>query len=102
MVVCDRLVKFKNKSGATTVGGVEALYHCQKELGWSCVESAAGAIASCARPDAECAPTDADVNRCDGDAVQVCLAGRRARVDCAAVGATCREEALGARCVLAP
>lgn len=105
MVVCNRLVNFKSKGGLTTVGGVESLYHCQKDLGWSCIEGAAGAIAACARPGAECAITDADVNRCDGSAIEVCLAGRRARVDCATAGATCRGEGGGegggARCVVA-
>jgi hypothetical protein len=100
MVVCNRLVRFKSKGGVTTVGGVEALYHCQRELGWSCAEGPAGAF--CARPDAECAPDSADVDRCDGDVITVCLAGHRVNVDCAAVGATCHGASGGAHCELAP
>ena len=102
MVVCNRLVRFKSKGGVTTVGGVEALYHCQRELGWCCVEGAASAFAFCARPDADCAPGGADVDRCDGDRIEICLAGHRASVDCAAVGATCHGASGAARCELAP
>ncbi|MFT3773648.1 MAG: hypothetical protein QM820_50380 [Minicystis sp.] len=99
VVLCNHLTKVKT----VTFGGVEVLYGCQTSLGWTCRDGIAGSIPYCERPDAECSPSDADVNRCDGDTLHVCLAGRRADIDCGAVGATCQKDAdRGGHCAFAP
>lgn len=99
MVLCNHVGKVE---GYPAVGAVEVVYPCEKELGWRCEEVTGGPLASCVRPDAECTPVDAGVNRCDGDHLEVCLAGRRERVDCTAAGARCHEGAAGASCTFAP
>lgn len=99
VAVCGEVATIKKGTtiGDTiTIAGVEALYRCREDLGFSCEP---GAVARCVAPDAECAPGDADVNRCDGDDIDVCIGGRRERIDCGAAGARCVGDAGRARCV---
>lgn len=98
VVVCGHVAAVRRLViGAIEIADVEALYDCRKDLDFRCAE---GPIASCVRSDAECATTDADVNRCDGDTIDLCIAGRRERVDCAPLGARCVEEGGRGRCAI--
>jgi hypothetical protein len=98
IVVCGEVAEIKELSVVQTItlAGVEALYDCREDLGFSCQT---GTVARCVRPDAECSNSDLDVNRCDGDDIDVCIGGRRERIDCGSAGARCQGEAGHARCV---
>lgn len=72
----------------------EAIFDCAA-FGASCLDGPGDATAICAAPAAECSPDEPDVDRCEGDAITVCLAGKRRRVDCAAIGAVCQPASSG-------
>jgi hypothetical protein len=97
MVLCDQV----RTSGTLTFGAIEVRYACS-DLGLTCAGGGAGPIAYCAPPGAACTPTDPDVNACDGDHIDVCLAGSHVTLDCAAAGGSCQGSAGSARCVVSP
>lgn len=54
--------------------------------------------AHCARPDDACTQTDLGINTCNGDAIELCVAGKRMSFDCASIGLACVPNVNSAYC----
>jgi hypothetical protein len=64
------------------------------EIGSECkggydIQTRIGAPPTCVPKERECTPFDSDIGLCDGDAIRVCLSGKRDKFDCASIGRRC-------------